>query len=197
MNLPNQKRHYFSEAEYLDFEEHSDTKHEYFDGEVLAMACNNRNHNHLMTNTSMAFADHLKNTNCEAFFSGLKVRIDDGNKYFYPDVMVTCEKTEGDSYFINSPRLIVEVLSKSTREYDSNLKREIYQTIPTLEEYVLIEQDRVEIIVFRKSDQWRPTYYYIDDEITFTSIDLTLPVLEIYQRVENQDMRDFANQQEP
>ena len=196
MSFPNYKRHYFSEAKYLDFEEHSETKHEYFDGEVLAMPCNNRNHNHLMTNTSVAFSSHLKNTPCEAFFSGMKVRIDDGNKHFYPDVLVTCEKANGDAYFVNSPCLIVEVLSKSTREYDMNLKRSIYQTIPSLEEYVLIEQDRVEIQVFRRAENWQSSYYYIDDDITFTSIGLTLPVLELYQRVENDDMREFLAQQE-
>jgi Uma2 family endonuclease len=191
MGLSNYKRHYFSEAEYLDFEEHSETKHEYFDGEVLAMSCNNRNHNHLMSNTSVAFSNHLKNTRCEAFCIGLKVRTDDGNKYFYPDVLVTCEQTNGDAYFVHSPCLIVEVLSKSTREYDQNLKRSIYQKIPTLEEYVLIEQDHVEIEISRKSADWHSTYYFIDDEITFESIGLTLPVLEIYQRVDNQEMRDF------
>ena len=69
--------------------------------------------------------------------------------------------------------------------------------LAALEEYVLIEQDRVEIEVFRKAQGWQSMYYYIDDDITFTSIDLTLPVLELYQRVENEDMREFmANQVE-
>jgi Uma2 family endonuclease len=195
MSLPNPKTDYISEQEYLDGEKISDTKHEYFDGEVLAMACNNRNHNHLMTNTSVAFSNHLKNSRCETFFSGMKVLIDDGNKYFYPDVVVACEK-ENNEYFINFPRLIVEVLSNSTRKFDQTLKRLVYQNIPSLEEYVLIEQDRVEIEVFRKAEGWQSSYYYIDDDITFTSIGLTLPVLEIYQRVENDDMREFLAKQE-
>ena len=120
----------------------------------------------------------------------MKVRADKGNKYFYPDVVVACNQ-DGDSDFTESPRIIAEVLSNSTRKFDKNLKRQIYQTIPSLEEYVLIEQDRVEIEVCRKSANWQPTYYFIDDEITFESIGLTLPVLELYQRVDNQEMRDF------
>lgn len=190
MSFPNYKRHYFTEAEYLDFEQHSENKHEYFDGEVFAMSGGSRNHHRLSGNVFGEFRNHLKDTPCEAFQSDMKVRADKGNKYFYPDVVVGCEK-ESDNYFINSPRLIVEVLSKSTREYDKNLKRQIYQAIPSLEEYVLIEQDFVEITVFSKSDLWQSTYYFLGDEITFESIDLTLPVLEIYQRVDNQEMCDF------
>ena len=196
MNLPNQKTHYFTEQEYLELEQNSEFKNEYFDGEIFAMSGGSRNHHRLSGNVFGEFRSHLKGTPCEAFQSDMKVRLDKGNKYFYPDVVVACEK-ENDDYFTNSPRLIVEVLSASTRKFDQNLKRLAYQTIPTLEEYVLIEQDRVEMTVFRKSDQWRPTYYFIDDEITFTSIDLTLSVLELYQRVENDDMREFLAKQEP
>jgi Uma2 family endonuclease len=83
------------------------------------------------------------------------------------------------------------VLSNSTRKYDRTLKRQIYQSISSLEEYVLIEQDRVEIEVCRRANAWQSMFYFIDDEITFTSIDLTLSVLDIYQRVENNEMRTF------
>ncbi|MDD2863418.1 MAG: Uma2 family endonuclease [Methylococcales bacterium] len=196
MSRPNYKFNYFSEAEYLEFEENSLTKHEYFEGEVFAMSGGSMNHQLLTGNVFGEIRNHLKGSPCLTFSSDMKVRADDGNKYFYPDVVVACEKENREQYFLNSPRLIVEVLSKSTRKFDQDLKRQIYQTIPTLDEYILIEQDRVEITVFRKSDEWRPTYYYIDDEITFTSIDLTLPVLELYQRVENDDMRDFLKTRE-
>lgn len=195
MNLPNQKRHYFSEAEYLELEQNSEFKNEYYDGEIFAMSGGSQNHHLITGNTFGEIRQHLKGTPCKVFQSEMKIRVDDGNKFFYPDVVVTCEK-EDDAYFLNFPRLIIEVLSKSTRKFDQNLKRLAYQAIPTLEEYVLIEQDRVEITVFRKSDQWRPTYYYIDDEIIFTSIDLTLPVLELYQRVENEEMSKFLATQE-
>jgi Uma2 family endonuclease len=191
MSHPNYKFNYFSEAEYLEFEENSSTKHEYFEGEVFAMSGGSMNHQLLTGNAFGEIRNHLKGTPCLTFSSDMKVRADDGDKYFYPDVVVTCEKENKTQHFINSPRLIIEVLSKSTRKFDKDLKRQIYQTIPTLEEYVLIEQDHVEIQVCRKNQNWQSTFYFLGDDITFESIDLTLPVLEIYQRVDNEEMRDF------
>ena len=191
MSFSNHKPDYISEQDYLEGEKVRETKHEYFDGEIFAMAGASRSHQRLTTNTLVAIANHLKDTPCEAFSSDMKVRADNGKKYFYPDVVVSCAKGDSDSHFEEYPRLIIEVLSNSTRKFDKTLKRLVYQNMPSLEEYVLIEQDRVEIEVFRKAQGWQSTYYYIDDDITFTSIDLTLPVLELYQRVENEDMREF------
>jgi Uma2 family endonuclease len=182
---------YISEEDYLADEELRDIKHEYFDGEIFAMSGGSVNHQRLTINISSEFHNHLKGKPCEAFSSDMKVRADKGKKYFYPDVVVSCNNDDGKTYFTESPRLIVEVLSDSTRKFDKNLKRQIYQSIPSLEEYVLIEQDRVEIEVCRKSQNWQPTSYFIDDEVTFESIDLTLPVLEIYERVDNQEMQKF------
>ncbi len=196
MNLPNYQSDYISEQDYLEREKISETKHEYFDGEIFAMAGASRSHQRIISNLVIDIGTHLKNTPCEVFSSDMKVRADKGKKYFYPDVIVSCTKGDGDSHFEESPRIIVEVLSSSTRKFDQTSKRLVYQNITTLEEYVLIEQDRVEIQVFRRADNWQSSYYYIDDDITFTSIGLTLPVLEIYQRVENDDMRAFNQTQE-
>jgi len=187
----NDKLNYINEQKYLDDEKVRETKYEYFEGEIFAMAGASRNHQRLTTNALVSIANHLKDTSCKAFSSDMKVRADQGKKYFYPDVVVSCTKGEGDSHFEKSPRLIIEVLSNSTRKFDKTLKRLVYQNMPSLEEYVLIEQDRVEIEVFRQSQGWQSTYYYIDDKITFSSIDLTLAVLELYQRVENEDMHQF------
>jgi Uma2 family endonuclease len=192
MGLPKLKPHYMTEQEYLDSEKRREVRHEYIDGEIYAMAEGSRNHQLLISRIIQKFANHLENTPCNTFSSDMKVHIDKGNKYFYPDVVVACEKND-EPYFINSPCIIVEVLSKSTRKYDKTFKRICYQAIPTLEEYVLIEQDHVEIEVCRKSQDWKSEFYFIDDEITFESIDLTLPVLDIYKRVDNEDMREFLN----
>ncbi|MEI7796619.1 MAG: Uma2 family endonuclease [Methylococcaceae bacterium] len=196
MSFPNYQSDYISEQDYLEREKISETKHEYFDGEIFAMAGASRSHQRIISNLVIDIGTHLKNTPCEVFSSDMKVRADKGKKYFYPDVIVSCTKGDGDSHFEESPRIIVEVLSSSTRKFDQTSKRLVYQNITTLEEYVLIEQDRVEIQVFRRADNWQSSYYYIDDDITFTSIGLTLPVLEIYQRVENDDMRAFNQTQE-
>jgi Uma2 family endonuclease len=192
MGLPNYNTAFISEEDYLEAEKNSEIKHEYFDGEIFAMSGAKANHQRITGNVFAELRQHLKGTPCEAFQSDMKVRADKGNKYFYPDVVVCCNQ-DGNTDFTESPRLIVEVLSKSTRNFDKGLKRLVYQNIPSLEEYVVIEQDFVEIEVFRKADGWKSTYYFLNDDITFTSIDLTLPVVEIYQRVDNEDMREFLS----
>lgn len=182
---------YISEQEYLEDEKVSEIKHEYFDGEIFAMSGASTNHQRIVSNLVMNFGFHLKGTQYEVFSSDIKVRADKGNKYFYPDVLVSCNNENGSSHFTEAPRLIVEVLSSSTHKYDRTLKRDIYQAILSLEEYVLIEQDFVLIEVSRKTNDWKSDFYYLGDEVTLNSIDLTLPVLEIYQRVDNEELRNF------
>ena len=191
MTLPNYKVGDISEETYLEDEKMRDIKHEYFDGEIFAMAGASISHQRIISNLVINMGTHLKHTACEVFSSDIKVRADSGKKYFYPDALVVCQNDDKDPYYTESPRIIVEVLSNSTRKFDKNLKRHIYQAIPTLEEYVLIEQDRVEIEISRRSTNWQPVFYFIDDDITFESIDLTLPVLELYQRVENDEIHAF------
>ena len=191
MNLPHYKIDYISEETYLEDEKMRDIKHEYFDGEIFAMAGASISHQRIISNLVINIGTHLKHSPCEVFSSDIKVRADSGKKYFYPDALVVCDNDDKDAYYTESPRIIVEVLSNSTRKFDKNLKRKVYQSISTLEEYVLIEQDRVEIEISRRSTNWQPVFYFIDDDITFESIDLTLPVLELYQRVENDEIHAF------
>lgn len=195
MALPLSKTHYFTEQEYLEAESVSEIKHEYFDGEIFAMSSEKTNHQRITGNVFTELRQLLKGTPCEAFSSDMKIRADNGKKYFYPDVVVCCNQ-EGESDFTESPRLIVEVLSDSTRKFDKDLKRKIYQTIPSLEEYVLIEPDHVEIEISRKSQNWQSSYYFLGDEVRFESMDLTLPILEIYVRVENKELQTFFAKQE-
>jgi len=179
MGLAVSQTHFFTEQEYLEMEKCSEIKHEYFDGEIFAMAGTSKNHQLLTGNVFAEIRNHLKGTPCLTFSSDIKIRLDKGNKFFYPDVVIACEK-ETDEYFVNSPRLIIEVLSDSTRKFDKDLKRKIYQNIPSLEEYVLIEQDHVEIEISRKAENWQSSYYFLGDEVRFESIGLILPILEIY-----------------
>jgi len=189
MTLPNYGIGYISEQDYLEGEKVGTIKHEYIDGEVYAMAGASKNHQRLVTMLSRRFSEHFDNTQCEVFNSEIKVHID--SKYFYPDVVVVCGNDDNDPYCTESPRIIIEILSSSTRKHDRTFKRYIYQTIPSLEEYVLIEQDFVQIELCRKSENWMPGFYFIGDDVTFASVGLTLPVADIYQRVENDDMRAF------
>ena len=178
---------HLSEAEYLAGEEISDIKHEYIDGQVYAMSGASANHNRLAGNVHTAFNVHLKGKSCQPYTSDMKVKI--GSRYFYPDVMVDCSDVEG--YFTETPVILVEVLSKSTKQIDKTIKLNSYKKIPTLQEYVLIEQDSVEIEILRRKTGWQPEYYFLGDSLSFESIALILTVEEIYDRVKNTDITEW------
>jgi Uma2 family endonuclease len=184
---------YISVLDYLDGEKISDVKHEYINGEVYAMAGASRSHNILTGNVWSAFMAHLDGTRCISFSSDMKVNID--NQFFYPDVLVTCDDDLGDDYYTKTPIILVEVLSKSTRKMDKSFKLAAYKTIPSLLEYVLIEQDFAEIEICRRHFHWSSTHYFLGDDVHFESIDLTLSVEAIYRRVQNQDVIDYLQAQ--
>ncbi|MEH6826341.1 MAG: Uma2 family endonuclease [Motiliproteus sp.] len=184
-----EEMHPVSVEAYLKGEQSSEVKHEYIDGHVYAMAGASANHERISQNLTRAFGNHLENSPCEPIGSDMKVRI--GSKFFYPDVLVDCNFDDSEPYYTESPTLIVEILSKSTRRTDETTKRLSYVNIPTLQEYVLIDQDLVDIEVVSRSEGWQSRRYYLGDDITLESIGLTLSVEEIYRRVKNEDMIKF------
>lgn len=183
-----------SVEEYLAGELVSDIKHEYEDGYVYAMAGARLNHERIVGNVFAEFHLHLKNTPCEVVSKDFKVNIN-FSKFYYPDVMVMCEAKKGDDVYTEKPILIVEVLSKSTHRRDKTLKRAAYQSLPSLQEYVLIEQDIAEVIVFRRDENWFPQSYFLGEIVYFKSVDFHVSVEEIYRRVDNEDMREFLQSQ--
>jgi Uma2 family endonuclease len=183
-----------SEEDYLEGELHSDIKHEYIDGEVYAMSGAKAAHNRISGNINRKFGNHLEGQPCEPFSADMKVKI--GSKYFYPDVLVDCSDLDDNDLFTESPVILVEVLSRSTRRVDETTKRVAYLQIPTLQEYVLIEQDFVDVEVVRRSEGWQSKHYFLGDDITFESINLTLRVEEIYDRVKNTDMIEWLEMKE-
>jgi len=136
----------------------------------------------------------LKNTPCEPFSSDMKVQVKDN--FFYPDALVVCDHIANDNGVTDEPVIIVEVLSKSTRQIDHTMKRNAYQSLKSLQEYVVIEQDVVDIEVCRRKKHWQSEHYYLGDEIYFESIDVHLSVLEIYDRVVNSDIESYFEQLE-
>ena len=180
---------FISVEEYLETELKRETKHELINGVVHAMAGASANHATIAFNIARKMGNHLEKTPCRIFVADMKVKV--GSSLFYPDVLVDCEFDESQTYFTDSPVIIVEVLSKSTRRIDESTKLISYINIPSLQEYVLIEQDYVDIQVIRRSEGWLPRHYFLGDEITFESIDLSLAVEDIYSRVNNSDMIDF------
>lgn len=187
------KQQFISEAEYLAGEKIAEIKHEYIDGDVFAMAGASASHNRISLNVARKFGNHLEGKPCQPYISDMKVKI--GTKYFYPDVLVDCSGLNDDSHVTQSPTLIVEVLSKSTRRTDETIKRIAYTQINTLLEYVLIEQDFVDIEVIRRRNGWQSEHFYLGDSVTFEAIGLTLTVEEVYARVNNPELVEWRQLQ--
>lgn len=181
-----------TEDEYLRTEPLSEVRREYIDGRVYAMAGGSTNHNILSTNVMRKFGNHLEGTPCITFMSDIKVPLKaaTGQNYVYPDVIVDCSPTTNDG-FATAPVIIVEVLSKSTRKFDTSTKLLRYINLPTLKEYVLVEQEFVAVQVLRKRNHWQSEYFYLGDQVAFESVNLTLSVEALYDRVDNEDMREF------
>lgn len=180
-----------SVEDYLQWELTSEVKHELIDGYLYAMAGASANHERIAVNMLSAFNNHLKNSPCEPFGSDMKLRVK--ANFFYPDIMVVCNFDDSAPFFTDTPLIIVEVLSKSTRKTDETIKLMSYINIPSLKEYVLIEQDFVDIQVIRRSEGWLQKHYFLGDEVTFEAIGLTLSVADIYRRVQNDDMTEFLH----
>ena len=193
MALPQTQRP-ISPEEYLQGELLTDIKHQLIDGEVYAMSGASANHNILTGNVFSEIKIQLKRTKCQAFMSDMKLRVDDD--FFYPDVMVVCGEDSENEYYKTSPVIIVEVLSKTTRKFDQTSKRLRCQTIPTLEEYVLIEQDKGEIQIFSRQHNWQSAFYYLGDQINFHSLGVTVDVEDIYDQVNNEDVLSFLEQKQ-
>ena len=139
--------------EYLAYERDSEIRHELVDGYLYAMTGASDRHEEIATNLLSALHAHLKGSGCRVYGSNLKIRV--GDDFLYPDLFVRCAAERGDPYFKTDPKLVVEVLSASTQRYDRGDKRIDFQSLASLEEYVLISQDRHLIEVFRReSSGW-------------------------------------------
>ena len=189
------KYNVIAEKDYLAGELQSEVRHEYIDGQVYAMSGAHKDHNRIAGEVFRILANHLQDNPCEPYASDMKVKV--GKNFFYPDVMVDCSGKEED-YYTEHPTIIVEVLSKSTRQHDKTFKRQAYFQIPSLQEYILIEQDFVEIERWYKTqdNHWEQSVHYLGDDITFASLNLTVTVEDIYRRVKNADMLEWLARKE-
>lgn len=173
--------------DYLMEENLSDIRHEYIYGEVYAMAGASVTHNRIVNNIGFKIDNHLANSSCETFTENVKLRAD-AQTFYYPDVFVACDQNPENEFYREEPILIVEVLSPSTERTDRNEKLAVYKNIPTLQEYVIVWQDKIYIELHRRQvdDSWL-TYIFdendLTEEIEFQSVDLKLTLDEIYRRV--------------
>nr|WP_242022945.1 Uma2 family endonuclease [Pseudanabaena mucicola] len=128
-----------SYEEYLAWESTQEMRHEYIDGEVVAMADGTRNHNRVSGNIFKILDDAFGDRQCEVYISDVKVQVERNRKYFYPDIVVTCDESDRDPQLVLFPCLIIEVLSPSTEAYDRGFKFSQYRQFESLQEYVLVQ----------------------------------------------------------
>ena len=186
MNALTQSPSQISEEDYLArYAQESDTRYEYINGEIWAMAGASRNHNIIAGNVYAALHSQLKNHPCQAFISDWRVQAQ--HNYYYPDVVIDCQAQGSQAI---QPVLIIEVLSDSTRQTDLTLKLHDYRQIPSLQEYIVLEQNFMAALAYRRSDDWKATSYtQASDTISLASIGCTLSLAEIYARVEFEEKR--------
>ncbi len=174
---------------YLALERKATTKSEYVNGEIYAMAGASREHNYIAGDLFGELRIQLRGRGCALFMSDMRVRISATGLYTYPDVVVACGKPrfEGaQSDVLLNPTVIFEVLSPSTEAYDRGAKFAHYRYLPSLQEYVLVAQDRMQVDHYaRMGNQWLLTAYNKPEEIlALPSIECNLPLAEIYAQVE-------------
>ncbi|BDI16015.1 hypothetical protein ANSO36C_18170 [Nostoc cf. commune SO-36] len=181
-----QSEYYISPEEYLEGEKVSEIKHEYIDGQVYAMAGASDAHVTVSMNVSMLLRNHLRGSGCRVYMLDMKAQIDIINRYFYPDVMVTCDTRDKEfEYFKRHPSLIIEVLSESTEGYDRGKKFASYRHLESLQEYVLISPDRMSVECFRRNEDghWVLYPYEKGEEVHLASVDFRCAIAEIYEDV--------------
>jgi Uma2 family endonuclease len=177
---------YYTYAEYLGFEASSNVKHEFLDGQIYAMAGGTPEHAALAAAFTGQLYPQLRGGRCRAYDSDLRVRTRSGLTT-YPDVTVICDAIEGDELdplAITNPTLIVEVLSRSTAEYDAGEKFEHYKTLPSLRQYVLVSDRDHSLEVRTRADdgEWRNAIVR-EGEIAELCVDARLDVRELHEAV--------------
>lgn len=183
---PAAPRRRYTLADYLDVELVSPAvKHELVAGEIFAMAGGSVEHAALAAALVGLLSAHLRGARCRPYSSDLRLAIREANVYTYADVAVVCDPIERDPdspTHVTNPRVVVEVLSPSTEGYDRDDKRALYQRLASLEEYVLVAQDRRRVEVWRRhGGDWAHTIHDAGARAALPSIDLALDVDELYE----------------
>ena len=173
----------FTYDDYLEWENHQPERHEYIRGEVFAMSGTSDRHNEISLNLATLLRQHLRGTPCRVYMADVKTRVETADCCFYPDVQVTCAQSDlTDRYAKRSPILVVEVLSKSTATFDLGKKFADYQQLNSLREYVLVEQERIRVQIFRRrEEQWWVDNIGPGGRLRLESVDLDCPIETLYE----------------
>lgn len=176
-----------SVADYLDGEAESPLKHEYVDGEIYAMAGASRRHNQLVSKILLRAGIAASGTeNCQVFGSDMKLYVEARNSFYYPDLSVSCDPDDRDERYLSRPCFIVEVLSPATASTDRREKRMSYETLPSLREFWIVEQDRLRVDVYwRQAGVWlAQAFTQPTDTVESSCLGLRVALSDIYAGVE-------------
>lgn len=184
--------------EYLALEDLAEERHEYHSGKIIAMAGGTGNHSLIMGRATTAITNAIDKAdkNCSIFTADMKVKIEQYNKGLYPDISVVCGDIEYDNAnktVLNNPILLIEVLSKSTKDYDKGAKFEYYRSIPSFKEYMIVYQSIAKVQTwYKEAENCLPRFLGgrignavgLDASITLHSIGCEVALKDIYKRIE-------------
>jgi Uma2 family endonuclease len=180
----------YSFIELLQIEAKTGVRHEFYFGQITAMAGGTKRHNLLGKNIARLLEANFEQKGCQIYTSDIKLEAIRGKYYPYPDVILSCDKsdTENDlDLLVKNPSVIVEVLSNSTEENDKGQKLEIYKNIPTLKYYLLVSQyeHKVEVYFRQINDGWGlKIYRKLEDQISLKNIDFEMSLSAIYRGIQ-------------
>lgn len=175
--------------EYLEMENASPEKHEYYKGEVFAMSGAKVPHNRISSNLIGELIIRLKGKKCQPYGSDMRIHIPSNTLFTYPDISIICGDVvtlNNDDYNVLNPTVIIEILSPSTKNYDRGEKFKLYRDIPTLKEYILVDSESIHIEVFRLNEKnhWElEEYNDIAISLQFKSIQESILLSDIYNGV--------------
>lgn len=179
-------KHYYTIEEYLEMERASHVKHEYYQGEVFAMSGASDNHNFIFSNVFGGMFPLLRKHGCRPLGSDMRMHIPENTLYTYPDISIYCGQpttTDENRDTAVNPTIIIEILSKSTRNYDRGIKFKLYRDIPTLKEYVLIDSENTGVDVWHvdTDKNWAcKEYKTLEETVLIPTVDVSLSMQDIY-----------------
>lgn len=185
--LAHHERRKFTPSEYLALEEISQTKNEYYQGEIYGMSGATIEHNQIVRNLTVGLDPQLREGPCQLFVADLRLHVAAHGLFTYPDLFVVCgplTRYEGRSDTLVDAKLVIEVLSSSTKDYDRGQKFLFYQDLPSFGEYLLVSQERqsLELHTLQRPGQWLSTSI-TEGQVELASIGASLSVADIYRDV--------------
>ena len=174
-------------ADYLAFEQESDIKHEYIDGEIYPMTGGTLTHSAISINTIIALGNRLSASTCQVHSSDMRIRVSP-SRYVYPDLSVVCGEaaTDDQSMTLLNPILIAEVTSPSSIDYDRVIKRDYYEMVRSIQAYLVIDQHRVlvELYMRREGGWFLQRFSDLDAAVPLAPLDCDLPLADIYHGIQ-------------